>query len=134
MTISYILFFCAWNVMFKIKSFKWDCRIKIKYSQRWWAKDDWLQKNLSRSQSGPWVCVATFLAWARECYLLNLKCSFEGFCWIFCQGRNMAFGIGKQVVFYEWFQVFQNVLSDHERQITSGKMLVVLKSLVYDVR
>ena len=27
----------------------------------------------------------------KECYCLNLKWSFEGFCWIFCQSGNMAF-------------------------------------------
>lgn len=43
----------------------------------------------------------------KECYFLNLKCSFEGFCWIFCQSGNMAFGFGKQMVFWGDFRFFR---------------------------
>lgn len=42
----------------------------------------------------------------KEMLLFKFKTSFEGFCWIFCQSGNMAFGYGKQMVFWDDFRFF----------------------------
>ena len=52
------------------------------------------------------VCVLMSGVCTKKCYFLNLKRSFEGFCWIFCQSGNMAFGFGKQMMFWDDFRFF----------------------------